>query len=88
MHGPMYFQGMHYNSTVTATSGSIREVETLPSSEGLYGYGKGGSTAKLLAYLAQRFGPVTSFTGSYKADNWTLNISRSAGKYRLTLFTL
>ena len=88
MHGPMYFQSGYYNSTVTVTSGNIREVEILPSSERFYGYGKGGSTAKLLAYLAQRFGPVTSFTGSYKADNWTLNINRSAGKYRLSLFTL
>ena len=91
----LYFQGGHYNSTVTAISGNIREVETLPSSKGLYGYGVGGRTlygygvggrtAELLAYLVQQFGPVTSFSGSYKAENWTLNINRSAGKNRLTL---
>lgn len=80
------FQSGYYNSTVTDTSGSVREIEN--SSYRLYGYGTGGSTAKLLAYLVQQFGPVTSFSGSYKADRWTLNINRSAGKYTITLFTV
>ena len=82
----MFFQSGYYDSTVTATSGSIGVVETLGRSNRLSGYGSdtgGGSTAKLLAYLAQRFGPVTSFSGSYRADRWTLNINRSQGKYRL-----
>ena len=79
-----YYQSGYYNSTVTATSGNVGLVETLGNR--LSGYGTdigGGSTAKLLAYLVQRFGPVTSFSGSYRADRWTLNINRSPGKYRL-----
>ena len=78
----LLYQSGYYNSTVTATSGSIGVVETLSRSNRLSGYGSdtgGGRTAKQLVYLAQRFGPVTSFSGSYRADRWTLNINRSAG---------
>ena len=48
-----------------------------------YGYGDdsgGGSTAKLLCYLVQRFGPISSFSGSYRADRWRLTIDRSTGR--------
>ena len=41
------------------------------------GYGDdngGGSTDELLEYVVGRFGPVASFSGSYQADLWTLNI--------------
>ena len=37
----------------------------------------GGSTDQLLDYVTGRFGPVASFSGSYRADTWTLNIQRS-----------
>ena len=46
--------------------------QTLP-----YGYGSdtgGGKTDKLLEYVVGRFGPVASYSGSYRADSWTLNI--------------
>ena len=65
-------------SDVTYSSGSVLDVErhsyqTLP-----YGYGiddaGGGNTDKLLKYIVGRFGPVASFSGSYRADAWTLNI--------------
>ena len=61
---------------MTYSSGSVRSVErqTLPS-----GYGDdrgGGDTNKLLEYVVSRFGPVASFSGSYRADSWTLNIHR------------
>lgn len=67
------------NSDVTYSSGSVRSVErhnsqTLPS-----GYGSdtgGGETDTILAYVVSRFGPVASFSGSYRADSWTLNIHR------------
>ena len=56
--------------------------QTLPS-----GHGPdtgGGETDKLLSYVVGRFGPVSSFSGSYRADDWTLNIvqdSAPAGQY-------
>ena len=48
------------------------------------GYGTdtgGGHTAELLDYLRQRFGPISSFSGSYRADRWSLNIIISPGIY-------
>ena len=44
-----------------------------------YAYGSdsgGGDTRELLLYLYGRFGPVSSFTGTYQADRWNLNINR------------
>lgn len=49
--------------------------QTLPS-----GYGDdsgGGSTDELLIYATDRFGPVASFSGTYRADNWELVIQRT-----------
>ena len=76
-----YIQGSYYleKSNVTYSPGTVVTVErhtsqTLPS-----GYGRdtgGGTTDKLLEYVVVRFGPVASFTGSYRADAWTLNIQR------------
>ena len=43
------------------------------------GYGSdtgGGNTLGMLQHLRRRFGPVASFTASYRADSWTLQISR------------
>ena len=48
---------------------------TLPS-----GYGDdsgGGRTDKLLMYVTDRFGPVASFSGTYRADYWELVIQRT-----------
>ena len=36
----------------------------------------GGRTHELLSYLYTRFGPISSFTGTYQADEWRLNINR------------
>ena len=33
-------------------------------------------TEELLATIFNRFGPVSSFTGTYQADVWRLNINR------------
>ena len=38
----------------------------------------GGNTRGLLSHLQQRFGPVSSFTGTYQADQWTLTLNRRA----------
>ena len=54
----------------------MERVSSLPS-----GYGSdtgGGHTDQLLDYVTDRFGPVASFSGSYSADNWILNIQRNA----------
>jgi hypothetical protein len=73
----------YYNSTVSSSPASaIRHTEILSRSEGIRGYGSdigGGKTADLLLYLQGRFGPVTSFSGSYRADRWELNIHRTSG---------
>ena len=46
--------------------------QTLPCG---YGSDTGGChTDKVLEYVVGRFGPVASFSGSYRADSWTLNI--------------
>ena len=71
---------------MTYSTGSVRSLErhsyqTLPCG---YGSDTGGCrTDEILEYVVGRFGPVSSFSGSYKADAWTLNIqqnSTSAGK--------
>ena len=62
-------------SKVTYSSGSVLDVEGHSSQTLPYGYGGvGGNTDKLLKYVVGRFGPVASFSGSYRADAWTLNI--------------
>ena len=35
----------------------------------------GGDSVGLLKYLTQRFGPVSTFSGSYSAGTWTLKIT-------------
>ena len=55
-------------------------VERIPHQTLPYGYGNdsgGGRTDKLLMYVTDRFGPVASFSGTYRADNWELVIQRT-----------
>ena len=67
---------------MTFSPGSVLNVErhsyqTLPCG---YGSDTGGCrTAEILEYVVGRFGPVSSFTGSYRADTWTLNIQQGNG---------
>jgi len=43
-----------------------------------YGYNRAGDgTRKLLELLSKRLGPVSSFTGTFTANKWFLNINRS-----------
>ena len=80
------YQSSYYNSTVSSSPASaIRHTEILSRSDGFRGYGSdigGGKTADLLLYLQERFGSVTSFSGSYRASRWELNIKRRAGLYK------
>ncbi|XP_077997970.1 uncharacterized protein LOC144451072 isoform X2 [Glandiceps talaboti] len=78
---------MSYNiddTTVTARGGriDIEAIEPLPySSDTPYAYGNddgGGNTVGLLLYLSNRFGPVTSFSGTRTADEWNLTIGQLA----------
>ena len=67
-------------SDVSYPPGSVLSVEKvanvlLPSlANGFDGYGN--HTLQALEYLTERFGPVASFTGTGKADRWSLNINR------------
>ena len=43
-----------------------------------FGYGNDsdvGDTDGFIHYLEHRFGPTASFTGTYKADRWLVNIT-------------
>ena len=75
-------QGSYYlaHSNVTYSPGSVLSVErqsyqTLPCG---YGSDTGGCrTDKILKYIVGRFGSVASFSGSYVANGWTLNMQRT-----------
>ena len=79
----MFTQGGYYTSNVAVVWGTpATNVEVVPRSTLSSGYGSdsgGGRTAKNVIYLTKRFGPISSFSGSYRADRWTVNIERSAG---------
>ena len=75
-------QGGYYTGTVTVYPAT--NVEVVPRNNLSSGYGSddgGGHTADNLIYLTKRFGPISSFSGSYRADRWTVNIERSPGNY-------
>ena len=75
-------------SGVVYPTGSVLSVEKvsnvlLPSLANGFD-GRGSHTIQALKYLTKRFGSISSFTGTYKADRFTMNIGRSAqhpGKY-------
>ena len=77
----MFLQSSYYqyNSSVSYTSGRVQSVEKPNHREipYVYGYGEdsgGGDTAKLLQYLVNRFGSVASFSGTYRANRWRVNM--------------
>ena len=83
----LFTQGGYYTSNVAVVSGTpATNVEVVPHNRFSlqFGYGPddgGGYTADTLIYLTNRFGPISSFSGSYRADRWTVNIERSSGNY-------
>ena len=73
---------------VVYPAGNVLSVEKvsnilLPSlANGFDGYGD--HTLQALKYLTERFGSISSFTGTYRADRFMMNIGRSTqhpGKY-------
>ncbi|KAL5481221.1 hypothetical protein EMCRGX_G021337 [Ephydatia muelleri] len=67
-----YYRGV---SNVTYPSGSVFSVERDSHLQDAYGNDEDGSTTlELLQYVTQRFGPVSTFSGSYSVDNWKLNL--------------
>ena len=67
------------NSSVVYSPGQVSTLErsTYQNLPCAYGSDTGGChTLRVLQYLRGRFGPVASFSGSYRADSWTLQISR------------
>ena len=74
------------DSSVVYSPGQVLTLERISGrSQTLsYAYGSdtgGGNTLRVLQYLRGRFGPVASFSGSYRADSWTLQISRQNGVF-------
>ena len=67
------------DSTVTYSSGKVENFEKLTYQTLPCGYGKdtgGCKTLDILQTVVNRFGSVYSFSGSYRANTWTLNIDR------------
>ena len=76
----MNLQASYYLENSSVSGVSSQTVERIPSQTLPNGYGNdsgGGKTDELLMYLAKRFGPVASFSGSYRADRWELSIQRT-----------
>ncbi|KAL9963169.1 hypothetical protein ACROYT_G032344 [Oculina patagonica] len=71
----------------SSISGDVNQVQAVKrkstrTSQWGVGHGNdagGGNTVTLLRQVYNNFGAVTSFTGTYKADEWTLVLSSSQG---------
>ena len=75
-------QGGWHTSKVVGYSNT--NIEVIPRKIRIYGYGPdhtniGGYAADALVYFTERFGPISSFSGSFRANRWTVNIERSPG---------
>ena len=80
-----YPQNSNSQSHVRSSpSSAVRHTGILTPLMNLAGFGSDrgeGKTADLLLYLLFRFGPVSSISGSFRANQWQLNIDRSTGPY-------
>ena len=57
--------------------GRVQSVERPSRGDIPRGYGEdsgGGNTVGLLQYLVNRFGDVASFSGTYRANRWTVEM--------------
>ena len=66
---------------VVYAPGQVLEVERIPRNYQNFPNGRGpdtggGNTLGMLQAIRRRFGPVASFSGAYRANSWTLQISR------------
>jgi len=62
---------------VSYVPGRVQSVERPSRGDIPRGYGEdsgGGNTVGLLQYLVNRFGDVASFSGTYRANRWTVNM--------------
>lgn len=67
----------------SSVSGDLERVNTIERHTWGTGYGSdagGGDTVALLRQVHNRFGVVTSFTGTYRADEWSLELSPPQGQ--------
>ncbi len=71
-----FLQSSYYTNSIRTSGGRVLSVE---NSLDYTAYGSdsgGGDTHELLLHLFRRLGPVSSFTGTYQADEWRLTINR------------
>jgi hypothetical protein len=71
-----HVQSSYLNSSILAPRGQVVAVENNLRN---FGHGPdtgGGQTEELLTNIYNRFGPISSFTGTYIADEWRLTINR------------
>ena len=68
-------QSSYYSNSVD-TSG-LGQVLLIEGGSTIFTYGLGDQTTQLLSMMYNRFGPITSFTGSFIADEWTLRLNRT-----------
>ena len=66
---------------VVYAPGQVLAVEQIPRNYQTFPNGRGpdtggGNTLGMLQAIRRRFGPVASFSGAYRANSWTLQISR------------
>ena len=78
------FQSSYYTdrTNVSHTPRRVGTVEKVGYGYLPYGYGRdvsSGSTAESLQYLINRFGAIASFSGTYDAGRWVLDIQRENG---------
>ena len=74
----LYLQSSFLNSSIVAPPGKVLAVE---NNLRISAYGSdsgGGHTEELLTTISNRFGSISSFTGSYSADVWRLTINRGS----------
>ena len=86
-----FFKGGFYviRSEVSFTPGRVLAVEKPSRAILPYAYGSESSnTIKVLQYVANRFGPVASFTGTYRATSWRLNIHRRSADLGMSIASI
>ena len=76
---------LNQTSLSYSSSGVISSIEKLNCSGTVQCYANGYSdaTVEQLKYLADRFGPVSSWSSAYRTDTWNLSIARQSGKLLL-----
>ena len=81
------FQSSYLRGTVNYPVGKVLAVENSLRLSGRGSDSGGGSTHELMTNIYNRFGPIASFTGSYRVDRWDLNIKQQPGSGEYFLIT-